>query len=264
VLLRTEYGGGPPPTATTEHLVYSTPVPTATPYIRTGSDYFAGQRVQVGPLVLAARAGDERAWNELVDEFGNLVWSITRAHGLYAADAADSVLERPGTDALRTVLHSGPETGVHTIGWWRSPQRLKTLLTLGAAPDDLGCVVGLDVQGAELGTLIPGLPPAWAPRPARALVFDSLYDSYRGVIAYVRMVDGRLAKGDRLRMMAAGHVTEAEEAGVFAPEAVPTPELAAGEVGYLIPGVKDVRQVRVGDTVTTAARPAAARSGWRP
>ena len=91
---------------------------------------------------------------------------------LYAADAADSVLERPGTDALRTVLHSGPETGVHTIGWWRSPQRLKTLLTLGAAPDDLGCVVGLDVQGAELGTLIPGLPPAWAPRPARALVFD--------------------------------------------------------------------------------------------
>jgi hypothetical protein len=82
------------------------------------------------------------------------------------------VLERPGTDALRTVLHSGPETGVHTIGWWRSPQRLKTLLTLGAAPDDLGCVVGLDVQGAELGTLIPGLPPAWAPRPGRALVFD--------------------------------------------------------------------------------------------
>src|SRR5215208_4213165 len=90
-------------------------------------------------------------------------------------------------------------------------------------------------------------PPSGDPdAPARALVFDSLYDSYRGVIAYVRMVDGRLAKGDRLRMMAAGHVSEAEEAGVFAPEA-----------GYLIPGVKDVRQVRVGDTVTTAGRPAA-------
>src|SRR3954447_7017368 len=91
---------------------------------------------------------------------------------LYAADAADSVLDRPGIDALRTVLHSGPETGVHTIGWWRSPQRLRTLLTLGAAPDDLGCVGGLDVQGAELNTLIPGLPPAWSPRPGRALVFD--------------------------------------------------------------------------------------------
>ena len=77
------------------------------------------------------------------------------------------------------------------------------------------------------------------------------------MIAYVRMVDGRLARNDRVRMMAARHVSEAEEVGVFAPEAVPTAELAAGEVGYLIPGVKDVRQVRVGDTVTTAARPAA-------
>jgi GTP-binding protein LepA len=101
-------------------------------------------------------------------------------------------------------------------------------------------------------------PPTGDPEaPARALVFDSLYDPYRGVIAYVRMVDGRLAKNDRVRMMAAGHVSEAEEVGVFAPEAVPTAELQAGEVGYLIPGVKDVRQVRVGDTVTTAARPAA-------
>src|SRR5215213_3912510 len=101
-------------------------------------------------------------------------------------------------------------------------------------------------------------PPSGDPdAPARALVFDSLYDPYRGVIAYVRMVDGRLAKNDRVRMMAAGHVSEAEEAGVFAPEAVATAELQAGEVGYLIPGVKDVRQVRVGDTATTAARLAA-------
>src|SRR5215218_7256424 len=101
-------------------------------------------------------------------------------------------------------------------------------------------------------------PPTGDPdAPARALVFDSLYESYRGVIAYVRMVDGRLAKNDRVRMMAAGHVSEAEEVGVFAPEAVATAELAAGEVGYLIPGVKDVRRVRVGDTVTTAARSAA-------
>src|SRR5919106_405032 len=101
-------------------------------------------------------------------------------------------------------------------------------------------------------------PPTGDPdAPARALVFDSLYDSYRGVIAYVRMVDGRLAKNDRVRMMASGHVSEAEEVGVFAPEAVANQELRAGEVGYLIPGVKDVRQVRVGDTVTLAGRPAA-------
>jgi S-DNA-T family DNA segregation ATPase FtsK/SpoIIIE len=91
---------------------------------------------------------------------------------LYAGDAAETTLERPGTDALRTVLRFGPEAGVHTIGWWRSPQRLKTLLTLTASPDDLGAVMGLDVQGAELGTLVPGLPPTWSPRPGRAMMFD--------------------------------------------------------------------------------------------
>ena len=91
---------------------------------------------------------------------------------LYAGDAADTALEKPGTEALRTVLRFGPETGVHTIGWWRSPQRLKSLLLLTASPDDLGCVVGLDVQGAELGSLVPGLPPTWSPRPGRALIFD--------------------------------------------------------------------------------------------
>jgi GTP-binding protein LepA len=101
-------------------------------------------------------------------------------------------------------------------------------------------------------------PPKGDPdAPARALVFDSLYDSYRGVITYVRMVDGRLARRERVRMMIAGGTSEAEEVGVFAPEAVTTDELAAGEVGYLIPGVKDVRQAQVGETVTGAARPAA-------
>ena len=120
--------------------------------------------------------------------------------------------------------------------------------------------VGQDREGVpDLLVLVRRvLPPTGDPdAPARALVFDSLYDSYRGVIAYVRMVDGRLAKNDRARMMATGFVFEAEEVGVFAPEAVPTAELQAGEVGYLIPGVKDVRQVRVGDTATTAGRPAA-------
>ena len=80
-------------------------------------------------------------------------------------------------------------------------------------------------------------PPTGDPEaPARALVFDSLYDSYRGVIAYVRMVDGRLSKNDRVRMMAAGHTSEAEEVGVFAPEAVPTAELQAGRGRLPHPG----------------------------
>ena len=101
-------------------------------------------------------------------------------------------------------------------------------------------------------------PPSGDPdAPTRALIFDSLYDPYRGVITYVRMVDGRVRKGDRIRMMVAAGVSEAEEVGVFAPEAVATQELTSGEVGYLIPGLKDVAQAKVGDTVTTAGRQAA-------
>jgi GTP-binding protein LepA len=108
-------------------------------------------------------------------------------------------------------------------------------------------------------------PPKGDPDgPTRALIFDSLYDIYRGVITYVRMVDGRVRKGDRVRMMATGGVSEAEEVGVFAPEAVATEELAAGEVGYLVPGLKDVAQAKVGETVTTMERRAAeALPGYR-
>jgi GTP-binding protein LepA len=112
---------------------------------------------------------------------------------------------------------------------------------------------------AKTGEGVPGLleaivrrvpPPTGNPDgPTRALIFDSLYDSYRGVITYVRMVDGRVRKGDRVRMLAAAGVSEAEEVGVFAPEAVATEELVSGEVGYLIPGLKNVAQAKVGDTV---------------
>ncbi|HVL84930.1 MAG TPA: FtsK/SpoIIIE domain-containing protein [Pseudonocardia sp.] len=91
---------------------------------------------------------------------------------LFGADAADPVLERTGTDALRQVLRFGPEVDVHVLGWWRSAQRLRSLLTLGAAPDDLGAFVGLDVQGSELGVLTPGMLLPWSPRPGRGLWFD--------------------------------------------------------------------------------------------
>ena len=131
-------------------------------------------------------------------------------------------------------------------------------------------VVGIPAEdmlrvSAKTGEGVPALleaivrrvpPPTGDPDgPTRALIFDSLYDSYRGVIAYVRMVDGSVRKGDRVRMVAAAGVSEAEEVGVFAPEAVATQGLASGEVGYLIPGLKNVAQAKVGDTVTIAGQP---------
>jgi GTP-binding protein LepA len=92
--------------------------------------------------------------------------------------------------------------------------------------------------------------------PARALIFDSIYDTYRGVVTYVRVVDGRLTRRERSLMMSTGAAHETLEVGVISPEPTPSEGLAAGEVGYLITGVKDVRQARVGDTVTSVVRPA--------
>jgi GTP-binding protein LepA len=87
--------------------------------------------------------------------------------------------------------------------------------------------------------------------PARAMIFDSVYDSYRGVVTYVRVVDGNLNKRERIQMMSTGATHELLEIGVISPESTPSQGLGAGEVGYLITGVKDVRQSKVGDTVTT-------------
>ncbi len=94
-------------------------------------------------------------------------------------------------------------------------------------------------------------PVGDADRPARALIFDSVYDTYRGVVTYVRVVDGQLTHRDRIKMMSTGATHEMLEIGVISPEQVKAGELGVGEVGYLITGVKDVRQSRVGDTVTT-------------
>ncbi|MCE7079181.1 translation elongation factor 4 [Streptomyces sp. ST2-7A] len=93
-------------------------------------------------------------------------------------------------------------------------------------------------------------PVGDADAPARAMIFDSVYDAYRGVVTYVKMVDGRLGHRDRIRMMSTGAVHELLEIGVSSPEMTVADGLSVGEVGYLITGVKDVRQSKVGDTVT--------------
>jgi GTP-binding protein LepA len=94
-------------------------------------------------------------------------------------------------------------------------------------------------------------PVGDAGAPARALIFDSVYDTYRGVVTYVRVVDGKLSHRDRIKMMSTNAVHEMLEVGVISPEPVKAGEISVGEVGYLITGVKDVRQSRVGDTVTS-------------
>src|SRR5215207_10091913 len=101
--------------------------------------------------------------------------------------------------------------------------------------------------------------------PARALIFDSHYDPYKGVIAYVKIVDGRIASGDRIRLMANGKEAELLEVGYFDPELHPVAALVTGEVGYIATGLKVVQDVQVGDTVTLASNPASDQlPGYRP
>ncbi len=99
--------------------------------------------------------------------------------------------------------------------------------------------------------------------PLRALLFDSFYDSYRGVVSSVRVFDGSLVSGARLRYVHAGAVHDAEEVGVRTPRPTPVAALGPGEVGYLIAGIKEVRQARVGETITTPSNPGEALPGYR-
>jgi GTP-binding protein LepA len=106
----------------------------------------------------------------------------------------------------------------------------------------------------RLVELVPS-PKGDPKAPARALIFDSVYDTYRGVVTYIRMVDGQLTGRENVVMMSTRATHEALEVGVISPEPIRSPALGAGEVGYLITGVKDVRQSRVGDTITSVREP---------
>jgi GTP-binding protein LepA len=136
---------------------------------------------------------------------------------------------------------------------------------IGGEPDDCLRVSGKTGDGVlELLDKIVATIPAPTGDPAaaaRAIIFDSVYDTYRGVVTYVRVVDGSLSPRERIVMMSTRATHELLEIGVISPEPVVTKGLGVGEVGYLITGVKDVRQSRVGDTVTNATKPAATSLG---
>ncbi|OKK19496.1 GTP-binding protein LepA [Streptomyces sp. CB00455] len=126
---------------------------------------------------------------------------------------------------------------------------------VGCQPEDVlrvSAKTGLGVD-ALLDKIVATVPAPVGPKdaPARAMIFDSVYDSYRGVVTYVRVVDGQLNKRERIRMMSTGATHELLEIGVSSPEMTPSDGIGVGEVGYIITGVKDVRQSKVGDTITS-------------
>jgi len=139
---------------------------------------------------------------------------------------------------------------------------------IGCEPGDVLRVSGKTGEGVrelldEVVRQVPA-PTGDSDAPARAMIFDSVYDIYRGVVTYVRVVDGKITPRERIKMMSTGATHELLEVGIVSPEPKPTEGLGVGEVGYLITGVKDVRQSKVGDTVTAARHGATeALTGYR-
>ncbi|HLB23471.1 MAG TPA: translation elongation factor 4 [Dehalococcoidia bacterium] len=151
------------------------------------------------------------------------------------------------------------------------PERVAQELvdTLGFSPDEIMFASAKEGTGAEdlLETIVERVPApkGAAEAPLRALIFDSKYDAYKGVIAYCRVIDGRVDNKRKLRLMSTGFTVEPLEVGVFRPALEPVPELTLGEVGYIATGLKTVKDCRVGDTLTDDGKPAVvALSGYRP
>ncbi len=138
---------------------------------------------------------------------------------------------------------------------------------LGIGADEVLRISAKTGEGVHelLDAIVERVPPPTGDEnaPLRALIFDSHYDAYRGVVSAVRVMDGVMHSGAALRFVQTGEDHVAEEIGSREPDQVPTTELGPGEVGYLIAGIKDVGQARVGETVTTPARPAEALEGYR-
>ncbi|GGF37265.1 elongation factor 4 [Marmoricola endophyticus] len=201
----------------------------------------------------------------MIDTPGHVDFTYEVSRSLEACEAAVLLVDAAQGIEAQTLanLYLAIEADLHVI------PVLNKIDLPGAEPEkyaaELAGIIGCDVEDVLLVSAKTGLgvealldeivaqtppPVGQADAPPRALIFDSVYDTYRGVVTYVRVVDGKLTHRDRIKMMSTGAVHEMLEVGVISPEPVKADHIGVGEVGYLITGVKDVRQSRVGDTVT--------------
>jgi GTP-binding protein LepA len=208
----------------------------------------------------------------LIDTPGHVDFSYEVARSLDACEGAVLLVDAAQGIEAQTLanLYMALEADMHIIPVLNKidlpaaqPEKYADEIAhiIGCEPDEVLRVSGKTGVGVAelLEKIIEDVPaPTGDPdAPARALIFDSVYDTYRGVVTYIRVTDGYLSQREKSMMMSTGAAHDTLELGVISPEPKPTGGLGVGEVGYLITGVKDVRQARVGDTVTSASRPAA-------
>jgi GTP-binding protein LepA len=215
----------------------------------------------------------------LIDTPGHVDFSYEVSRSLAACEGAVLLVDAAQGIEAQTLanLYMALENDLHVIPVLNKidlpaaqPDRYAAELAhiIGCAPDDVLRVSAKTGVGVTelLDLIVRDVPPPTGDpdAPARALIFDSVYDTYRGVVTYVRVIDGAITARQRIRMLSTKDTHELLEVGVISPDPKPVAGLGVGEVGYLMTGVKDVRQSRVGDTVTDAAHPAAeALSGYR-
>jgi GTP-binding protein LepA len=215
-------------------------------------------------------AGAEYELN-LIDTPGHVDFTYEVSRSLAACEGAILLVDAAQGIEAQTLAnyHLAKEAGLAIV------PALNKIDLPQADPDEVAAelaeLVGCDPSeilrvSAKSGEGVPDLlqavidrvpPPVGNPAgPLRALIFDSSYDPYRGVVAYIRVVDGEVRGRSKILLMSGKTTSESEEVGVFAPDPKPVPKLEAGDVGYLVIGVKDVRHAKVGDTVTLVAQPA--------
>jgi GTP-binding protein LepA len=227
-------------------------------------------KLQAARMNYTAEDGEQYVLN-LIDTPGHVDFSYEVSRSLVACEGALLVVDASQGVEAQTLanVYLALENNLEII------PVLNKIDLPGAEPDrvraEIEEIIGLDCSGAILTSAKEGIgikeilesivhlvppPQDTVSQPLRALIFDSYYDSYRGVIVYFRVVDGTVKKGDKIRLMASGKEYQIDELGVLSPNQVQVDELHAGEVGYFAASIKAVGDARVGDTITLVSNPA--------
>ncbi len=227
-------------------------------------------KAQAVRVYYKARDGGDYQFN-LIDTPGHVDFTYEVSRSLAACEGALLVVDASqGIEAqtlantylaLENDLEIVPVLNKIDLPGAEPDRRAEEIVQLiGCAPEDILHISAKTGEGVDevLEAIVNRIPPPTGELdgPARALIFDSIYDQYLGVVAFVRVVDGSFRKNDQLRTYAIPRKSEVEEVGIFSPDMLKTDVLRAGEVGYIITGIKEVAEMRVGDTMTHAARPA--------